>query len=202
MSAGCPQQNISFRKRMINKRRLSNESGQIELVMGLFLILFVAVILCVGIQIEIYRAASLYMEDALAASNLASALINVEEYGISHSIIINDPQSSFEIYKSALKENLGLNEEWESENKELFSGKIVIEKYIIYNVYGDNVEILKVDNEGNVSVESRGMKEAAAPNGVPIEATGVYSEISFPIKGLFGITVNARKGKLVDVVEN
>lgn len=196
MSAGCPQQNISFRK-----RRLSYESGQIELAVGLFSILFIVVILCAGMQVEIYRAASLYMEDALAASNLASALIDVEEYGISHSIVIDDPELHFEIYKNALKENLGLNEEWESENKELFSGKIVIEEYIIYNVDGDKVEILKVDNEGNVSVESCGIGEAA-PNGVPIESTGVYSEISFPIDGFFGITVNARKGKLVDVMEN
>jgi len=195
MNTGYLQQNISSRK-----RGLSYECGQIELVTGLFLILFITVIMCAGIQVETYRAASLYMEDALAASNLASALIDVEEYGISRNIVINNPESHFEIYKDALKENLGLNEEWESKNTELFSGKISIEEYIIYNVSGDNVEILKVNNEGSVSAQYCGTGEAVAPNGVPVEATGVYSEISFPIKGFFGITVNAEKGKLVDVM--
>lgn len=196
MNIGYRLQSISFRK-----IRLSQKSGQIEWVMGLFSILFVTVVLCAGIQVEIYRAASLYMEDALAASNLASALIDVEEYGISNNIIIDQPEMHFEIYKNALKENLGLNEEWESANRELFSGKIIIEEYIIYNVIDDNVEILMVDDEGNVSVKSSDIGEAFAPNGIPIQSTGVYSEISFPVNGFFGTTVNARKGKLVDVVK-
>lgn len=196
MNTGYRLQNISFRK-----IRLSQKSGQVEWVMGLFSILFVTVVLCAGMQVEIYRAASLYMEDALAASNLASALIDVEEYGISNNIVIDQPEMHFEIYKNALKENLGLNDEWESANRALFSGKIMIEKYIIYNVADDNVEILTVDGEGNVSAEFCDIEEAFAPNGIPIQSTGVYSEISFPVNGFFGTTVNAEKGKLVDVVK-
>ena len=180
---------------------MSYERGQIELTVGLFSILFAAVLLCAGTQVEVYRAASLYMEDALAASNLASALMDVEEYGISRNIRISDSKSHFDIYKNALRENLGLNEEWESPNKALFSGKIVIEKYIIYNVTDDNVEILKVDSGGNASAETGKVGEVRAPNGALVEATGVYSEISFQVKGLFGTMVNARKGKLVDVTE-
>lgn len=197
MNVGYQRQNIS-----LSKMGLSQKSGQVEWVMGLFSILFVAVILCAGMQVEIYRAASLCMEDALAASNLASALIDVEEYGVSHNVVINDPELHFEIYKKALKENLGLNEEWESANTGLFSGKVIVEQYVIYNVADDNVEIFRVDAGGNVSGEFCRIEDAEAPNGVPVEATGVYSEISFPVKGFFGITVNARKGKLVDVVSN
>ena len=57
--------------------------GQAGWSAGLFFLLFLAVLLRGFIQLEIYRTTSLYLEDALAASNLASAVVDVEEYGIS-----------------------------------------------------------------------------------------------------------------------
>ncbi|MCD7835112.1 MAG: hypothetical protein LUG83_00320 [Lachnospiraceae bacterium] len=197
MNAGFPPPNTNLKN-----KKLSYQMGQVEWAMGLFSILFVAVLLCAGLQLEVYKAAALYMEDALAAANLASALIDIEEYGISHNMIINEPELHFEIYKSALKENLGLNDDWENTNTGLFSGKPVIECYIIYNVSDYGVEIISVNDEGIVSEEFRETGEAFAPNGIMIEATGVYSEISFPVSAFFGMQVNAKKGKLVDVVDN
>jgi hypothetical protein len=64
------------------------------------------------------------------------------------------------------------------------------------------VETIKIDNMGNETYESVSLGNAFAPNGVKIETTGVYSEISFPVDGFFGVSVNARKGKLVDVAQN
>jgi hypothetical protein len=34
------------------------------------------------LQVALYRESAMYMEDALALSNLASAVIDIEEYGI------------------------------------------------------------------------------------------------------------------------
>jgi hypothetical protein len=201
MNTGYPLQNIKKRF-SISKIRLSAEKGQVEWVMGLYSILFMALMMCFELQIEAYRQTSLYMEDALAASNLASALMDVEEYGISRKIVLDNPDEHFEIYKKALKSNLSLDEEWKCANTGLISGNVVIEQYIIYNVDGDNVETIKIDNMGNETYESVSLDNAFAPNGVKIETTGVYSEISFPVDGFFGVSVNARKGKLVDVAQN
>lgn len=181
---------------------LHSEKGQIEWVVGLFSIVFMAIILCAGIQIEVYSASSLYMEDALAVSNLASALIDVEEYGISNNITLNDPVEHYEIYKQALKENLGLNDDFEGSESALISGQVTIDKYIIYNVSDAGVEIYTVSSEGEVSREFCPLDEVVTPDGTRVESTGIYSRISFPVKGFFNTTVTARKGKLVDIVRN
>ncbi|MCM1534466.1 MAG: hypothetical protein NC126_00915 [Clostridium sp.] len=176
-----------------------NDRGQAQWAAGLFMVLFLAVLLCGELQIESYRASALYLEDALAASNLASAVIDVEEYGISGLLQIKDPIQSYELYQEALKENLGLDEEWECANKGLISGKVKVERYIVYNVQGSRVFVhtLSADGEWEESTETLG--ELRAPDGVLIESTGIYSEISFPVEGFPGVTVQAHKGKLVDI---
>lgn len=180
----------------------STERGQIGWVTGLWFLIFMWVLLCACLQMELFRASSRYMEDALAASNLAAAVIDVEEYGISHSIRIDSPEEAYLRYQWALKGNLGLNAEWECENREMISGPVGIEKFIVYNVIGGDVEAYSYDKSGPVSYWSGSLGQETAPNGIQIEHTGIYSEISYQIKGLFGIEVTARKGKLVDVAEN
>lgn len=180
----------------------STERGQIGWVTGLWFLMFLWVLLCACLQMELFRASSRYMEDALAASNLAAAVIDVEEYGISHSIRIDSPEEAYLRYQWALKGNLGLNAKWECENREMISGPVSIEKFIVYNVIGGYVEAYSYDKSGPVSCWSGSLGQETAPNGIQIEHTGIYSEISYQIKGLFGIEVTARKGKLVDVAEN
>ena len=62
-------------------QRKTRERGQASWVLGLFLILFLAILLCMQLQVALYRESAMYMEDALALSNLASAVIDIEEYG-------------------------------------------------------------------------------------------------------------------------
>ena len=49
----------------------STEKGQIGWAAGLWLLLFLGCLLCALIQLDVYRSSAQYMEDALAASNLA-----------------------------------------------------------------------------------------------------------------------------------
>ena len=174
--------------------------GQIGVFCGLFLILFLAIVLCANLQVESFQASALYLEDALAASNLASAVIDLREYGISHVVKIEDPMGAYRIYCDAVKGNLGLNEQWEGSNIALISGPVIVETYIIYNVRGYMVTVHTVDNTGRL-YSWQGLRGAVtAPNGQTVEYTGVYSEISFPVKSSFGMEVRAHKGKLVDIV--
>lgn len=179
----------------------STESGQIGWSLGLWFMLFLGIFLCVLLQLETFRASSQYMEDALAASNLAAAVIDVEEYGISHKLRIDDPNEAYSRYLRAVRENLSLNNLWECGNRELISGPVHIENFTVYNVSGSEVEVCSFGGSGTTLHWYGVLGQETAPNGIKVENTGIYSEISYQIKGIFGIVVTARKGKLVDVVK-
>ena len=179
----------------------STESGQIGWSLGLWFMLFLGIMLCALLQLETFRASSQYMEDALAASNLAAAVIDVEEYGISHKLRIDDPDEAYSRYLRAVRENLSLNNLWECGNRELISGPVHIENFTVYNVSGSEVEVCSFSGSGTILHWYGVLGQETAPNGMKVENTGIYSEISYQIKGIFGIVVTARKGKLVDVVK-
>lgn len=178
----------------------SGEEGQASWVLGLFWILFLAILLCMQLQVALYRASSMYLEDALALSNLASAVIDIQEYGRTHKVRIPDPEQAYDRYCSALKENLGLGDNYEATNRKLISGQVQIEKYIIYNVRGQRVSVWERNGSGQIQEWQGSLGEVRTPAGQLIEATGVYSEITYPVEGFLGVTVTAGKSKLVDVV--
>lgn len=70
-------------------------SGQVDIVVGMFLMVLLLVVVLFGFRTTEYVITSVYVEDALAASNLASAVIDLEEYGRTHTIWVKDPQSAF-----------------------------------------------------------------------------------------------------------
>lgn len=193
-----------LRKREYPLRRirliLRTEQGQIEWISGLFFLLFLGVLLCFFFQISVYSASALYLEDALAASNLAAAVIDIQEYGRSHTILVENPQEAYERFCYAVCENLQLNEEWEGGNRALISGKVCVESFIVYNVRERAVTIHKVDDGGGISTELGELGNVYAPDGTLIETTSIYSELSYPVEGLLGVTVNAHKSQLADIV--
>lgn len=186
-------------RRSIEKFLKEKERGQIGWITGIFFALFLGVTLCAALQIERYRAASLYLEDALAASNLASAVIDVQEYGISHSILIADPGEAYKLYQRAVMANLNLDASWEAPAGSLVHGSVGIVRYIVYNVKGSEVVIYHFDADGQVTQSQGMLGSVIAPNGIPIESTSVYSEITFEVRGLFGVAVKAHKGNLADI---
>ena len=90
-------------RQKIKTKMLDTERGQVSWVFGLFLLLFLSILLCMQLQIALYRESAMYMEDALALSGLASAVIDVEEYGITQKVRITDPEGAYERYCHALK---------------------------------------------------------------------------------------------------
>lgn len=191
-----------WRKEYLQRKiSLHKEAGQVEWVLGCFFLLFLAIILCAELQMDAYRAAALYLEDALAASNLASAVIDLEEYGTTHAILVEDPIAAYECFCTAVKGNLQLNENWESENRTLISGSVNVVNYTIYNVKDQLVTVYEVNPGGGVQEWQGTLGSVTAPNGILIETTGIYSEITFSVDGFGGVTT-AHKGKLVDIVSN
>ncbi len=189
---GRPLRNIN--------RLCRREEGQVSMCVGLFFLIYITVLLYTLFLLEEYRIGSLYLEDALAASNLASAVVDLKEYGYSHFVCLKDPTEAFERYESALKNNLSLRDDGVSSKFSVITGSVRCESYIVYNVRGNQVETMTRQADGSWKTEYGRLGEAMAPNGVLVERTGIYSEISFPVKGLFGMEMEARKGKLVDIV--
>lgn len=176
------------------------ECGQVEWCAGLFYLLFLAIVLCSQLQVEAYCATSSYLEDALAASNLASAVIDLEEYGKTNVVLIQEPGEAYERFCVAVKGNLQLNDAWECRNKQLIAGKVSVARYIVYNVKDDMVTVSEVASNGEIFQWQGTMGSVMTPDDTLVVATGIYSEITFPVEGFCGVKVNARKGKLVDVV--
>lgn len=178
------------------------EKGQVSWVLGLFLLLFLAILLCMQLQLELYRASASYLEDALALSNLASAVIDVQEYGKTHRVRISDPEQAYDRYCLAVRDNLGLNDNYEATNHKMISGRVQICNYIIYNVKGQEVSVWERDDSGQTREWQGRLGEVRSPEGQIVEKTGVYSEISYPVEGFLGVTVTAQKSKLVDIVSD
>jgi len=165
------------------------------------MVLELSVLLYTQLQIASWSATAMYLEDALAASNLASALIDTEEYGKTHRVVISDKTQAYRIYRQALKQNLQLDEENMCPNRALISGVVEVVDYVIYNVEGEKVNAYRIDQDGTVIGQWEGALGAErSPDGTLVEHTGIYSEISFPVRGILKIETMARKGKLVDIV--
>ncbi len=180
---------------------LKKENGQIGWTIGLFSLLFLGMFLCTLLQIELYRTTSLYLEDTLAASNLASAVVDLKEYGRTHKILIEDSGEAYERYRRAVKGNLNLNEAWEGQAGGVVQGNVQVKNYTIYNVDGRIVTVFQYDENGLMTSWIDILGSVYSPNGILIESTSVYSEITFMVKGLFGIEIQAHKGNLADIAQ-
>ena len=178
-------------------------AGKIDLFVGLLAVFIVTLVMFVCLKVSHFMIAGAYVEDALAASNLASALVDIEEYGKSHTLRIADPQESYEIYKEALAINLQLDEEGQSLQKELLAGTVKILDYRVYNVNGNTVDVFTLTEGGTVQKTLSGENgQIYTPDGILVETTTVYSRISFGVKGLGQQYIYAEKEKSVDVKRN
>ena len=74
-----------------------------------------------------------------------------------------------------------------------------MEDYLIYNVEGNTISIWAKEENGWGSYAGV-LGEVRTPEGQVVEHTGIYTRVTFPVKGLFGREVWADMGKLVDIV--
>ncbi len=177
------------------------ERGQADVITGMFYVLMVLVVVLFGFRMTQYVITSAVVEDALAASNLASAVIDLKEYGKNHTVYIRDPEEAFLLYREALCHNLELDEYLNTTNVDILASKVSIEEYTVYNVAGGLVEIFVMDESGLVQEYRTGsVGQILTPDGVLVESTTVYSRISFRVKGLLEQTLPARKEKSIDIV--
>lgn len=182
--------------RQLNKKR----RGEIATFTLVYLILFLLVIEAFALQTRQYLALKSDTEDALAASNLATAVVDIQEYGISHNLIVADPDSAYRIFQDTIRVNLNLTDTWMDSTGRI-SGPVTVEQYVVYNVRGQDVEVHSYGpGVTYASVVTGGKGSLTAPNGKIIESTSIYSRISYHVAGYFGTDVPAVKDNLVDIV--
>lgn len=169
---------------------------------GLYMFLFVLIIIVFEMQVDMYTHTSTMVEDSLSSANLAAAVIDIETYGINHDIIIKSPDDSFVLWKECFQTNLGLDDNWYCHNRGAISGRVEILDYIVYNVRGSDIYIYSYGQSPGYQLQVGGLGSVKAPNGTVIESTSIYSKVTFPIKGAFGVEVTGVKDELVDIVRN
>lgn len=179
---------MKYLKQKFLQLNTDKSEGKVEWVLGMFLLTFMLIFMLAELQIMDYKTTSDCIEDAIAASGLASALIDVERFAQEREVVISEPLAAYSEYKNSLMTNLGK-----------YSETALIEKYIIYNVEEDLIEIVTVSERGIESVDKKRKGTVYAPNGELIKSTGVYNEISFDVEGIFGMVMKAQKGKLVEI---
>lgn len=167
--------------------------------MFLFTVLLITILF--GFRVSQYMVTSAGVEDALAASNLASAIIDLEEYGKSHIICVEDPEAAFWRYREALMVNLGLDNYLNTTNREFLASKVDILQYIVYNVRGNHISICTLDGKGKMQSQTTGRKgNVFTPDGVQVETTTIYSKIGFWVNGLLEQEIYAEKEKSIDIM--
>lgn len=191
--------NIRWKKQEALRRSIRRMRAGIQPVCGLFFCLFLFVLLVVLMELFRYHTSVLYLEDALAASGLAAAVVDLEEYGISHTIRIRDGEESYRKYVQALQDNLCLDEHWNSGKEQLIAGNVRMERFIIYTVNEQECYSRERDGAGHWHLRQAPKEGMYAPNGQAVEETAIYGEVSFEVQGMWGIRLRAQKGILVDV---
>ena len=172
-----------------------------DIVTGMFWILLVVIVIFFGLKTTQFMVISAYVEDALAASNLASAVIDVKEYGKSHQIIIEDPMEAYGLFRASLCRNLQLDDYLYPYEDSLLTSKLQLAEYRIYNVNEEGVEVYIIGSAGVITDCFSGKKgEVFTPDGICVTATTVYSRVLFEVKGIGEQNIQAKKEKSVDIV--
>lgn len=174
--------------------------GQADIVVGMVWFLILLAVILFSFRISQYMVVAAGVEDALAASNLASAVIDIEEYGRTHNICISDAGEAFEIFREALCYNLQLDQYLNSSNANFMTAPLEIKEYIVYNVQGDVVRSYFVDGEGKLKRQETGTKGMVhTPDGVCVETATIYSRVGFWVEGLMGQQFYGEKEQSIDI---
>lgn len=200
---------MDFRKRSIRcpgnwyPRLKTKSAGQVDMVLAMFLLLLVVLMTGFASRVSAMQAAGDYTEDALAGALLASAVIDIEEYGKTGVIRIADEREAYGLFADCLRFNLQLETGDYSSDEELLYGKVSILDFEVYNVIGDKVERVCFEDGKEIRREIAGKcGEVRTPDGTGVDNTTVYGKIGFYVKGMFSDSIHAVKEKSIDIVRN
>lgn len=181
----------------------TKSEGKVDLVLGMFLLLLIVFIVMYESRLQAIRLAGDAVEDALAGALLAAAVTDVEIYGKTGELKINNAMQSYHMCVDAFRHNLQLSVGNYCINEELLYGKAELADFRIYHVEGDEVtEQMVADGQSMLPKVIGKAGDAKTPDGVLVESTLVYGKALFSVKGLFFEEICADKEMSVDIVRN
>ncbi len=149
------------------------------------------------------------VSDDLVSSELAAFKdIDMEKLGESDDltlIVVTDPEASFETFKHHLKYNLNIDDNFKPRSEFHFiKSKVNLDDFYIYNVYGEDVEFLKLNSSGGFdkTTVTNGKGTLKTPSDKAIEATTIYAKISFEVESIFNNKVMVSTSEEVDIAKN
>lgn len=165
-----------------------------------FLALFVVSIVCLTVM-SLKKGAlqSQKIENVVKQSVLAAAVYDTNIYGTNHSIVITDVNNSYNKFLKTLKESMSLDSDMDSRE----NGKINIDKFIIYNVTGNDVEVITKGDIGESKILYKNQKGIIkTPRNDVVDKTMIYSRIKFKIVVMGEEIKEAYKDATIGVVNN
>ena len=181
---------------------IKKDKGAIEYSMSIILLMISVFLILFCFRIRSARVEKMYLEDAQATANLAAAVIDTDIYGETEKLIISDTLEAYERFKSSLKTNLNLDDNFMPENTFLMENPVDILEFHIYNVEEGSVTRVIYDEHGSKSTEILGLSGVTTPDGTEVESTTVYSKIEFDVKGFLDQRNRLTLENSVDVVKN
>lgn len=182
----------------------NKKEGTLNSFVAMILVSVALVLLFVNSKMEMIDEMKVTCEDALVSSTLAGAVVNIEEYGRTRSIIIDDYSKCYQDFKNSLDVNLKLDSGNNSSYTSFFASPIEVTDFIIYNVNQDTGKIQIMQGTGSmlaVTYEAN-LGTVSAPDGTLIENTSIYSKIKFDVRFSNNHIIHADKDCCVDVKEN
>lgn len=179
------------------KTTLKKEKGTAEYVLAFLGIIIILLLVLFAYQKRTIKIIKNTADDGLVASILASALIDIQEYGALHHIVITDPDPSYQIYLDAITDNLET-----PYFRGLILSDITVYDYIIYNVRGTDVEEIAFDQNGLMQIRQHPGQAGSirTPDDVLVTSTAVYGRIGYEIRGYISDTHYVYTEKTVDIV--
>ncbi|MCR3758895.1 hypothetical protein KYB31_07815 [Clostridium felsineum] len=134
------------------------------------------------------------IHDSLVSTNLAVFSIKnldmnlLSEYPEKKITILKSPSDAYYTFEKHLRYNLGLNDNFEPNNKKFIKSKVNTTEFIIYNVSNNDITEYDLDTSNttfNKTYYPDAVGKMKTPKGNVIKATTVYSKIDFDIETMF-----------------
>ncbi len=167
--------------------------GKVGLFVPPYFVFVLAVLLLYQAQCREAALVSQRVEDALAMSNLAAAVADMEAYGRTGRLRIWDAKQCLDLYSKALEKNL------ESVGG-LQPGSGQLLEFAIYQPLREGVEIFYYTRGGVWEYSKAALGEVYTPNGKRVESLTVYSKAEFALEAIFGLSLRGVKENSIDVL--
>ena len=186
MTSSIRRQSIEkIRESRLLKTRSSGFGPQIPLAM--FLVLVILLLVTMEITDTRMNVQKQRIEDSLVTSVLASLCADGptlyhdntgDEEGAPPILVTDSPDKAYERFMDCMSKNFDANKIAQ------FGEELRLKRFVVYDVREDKVSITEYGPYGKTGESIGNLGFVKAPNGVTIQETSAYAEISFMVKGL------------------